>query len=335
MKPEAGGAPRSGAERWTGTRAAGMRATRPERCSGPGGRAIRGPASGDAARAGFDRKPRAPTHRPGPHPEHVGSADLGREVDAWRAAGREVTLWWRDDDAVQPSRALARLLGLQPGCPLGLAVIPAGAQAPLADVVTGPVDLLVHGFAHVNHAGAGERKSEYPQGRGAPEELRAGRERLEALFGDRVLPIFVPPWNRMGDDAAGALPFAGYKALSGYRGRPQGPLPRLDTHVDLIDWRHGRRFAGAEAVSRALADALAARRRTGDHRPTGVLSHHLVHDAGAWRFLEALLAWGAQAPGVRWVRPRDFLLEAASTSREAVGEVGGGAGTGEANRRPG
>ena len=248
---------------------------------------------------------------------------LAREVDAWREAGREAALWWRDDDAVEPSPALSRLLALRPGCPLGLAVIPAAARTSLAAGLAGPVDVLVHGFAHANHAPAGERKSEYPAGRVAPGELRAGRERLEAIFGGRVLPVFVPPWNRMGEDAAAALPAAGYEAVSGYRGRPECPLPRLDTHVDLIDWRRGRRFAGVEAVLGALVAALGARRRAEDRRdlpgsrspclpprplrPTGVLSHHLVHDAAAWRFLEDLIAWVEETPGVRWVRPRDAL----------------------------
>ena len=252
-----------------------------------------------------------------------GWAALAREVDAWREAGREAALWWRDDDAAAPSPALSRLLALRPGCPLGLAVIPAKAKESLAAELTGPVDVLVHGFAHANHAPAGERKSEYPAGRAAPGELRAGRERIEAIFGGRALAVFVPPWNRMGRDAAAALPAAGYEAVSGYRGRSEGPLPRLDTHVDLIDWRGGRRFAGAEAVLGALADALAARRRAegsgaprapqapclpgGDLRPTGVLSHHLVHDAAAWRFLEDLLTWVEETPGARWVRPRDAL----------------------------
>ena len=237
-----------------------------------------------------------------------GWAVLDREVDAWRAAGREVTLWWRDDDAAEPSPALSRLLGLRPpGCPLGLAVIPAAAKPSLASVLPDAVDVLVHGFAHANHAASGDRKSEYPAGRIAPEEMREGRERLEALLGERVLPVFVPPWNRMGEDAAAALPAAGYRVLSGYRGRPEGPLPRLDTHVDLVDWRGERRFAGADTVLGALAAALAARRDTSDPRPTGVLTHHMAHDAAAWGFLDALLAWGEDAPGVRWVRPRDAL----------------------------
>ena len=237
------------------------------------------------------------------HDRRLGRARAGSRCLA--RAGREVALWWRDDDAAEPSPALARLLGLRPGCPLGLAVIPAGARPSLAGELTDEVDVLVHGFAHANHADPGARKSEYPEGRIVPDELREGRERLEALFGGRALPVFVPPWNRMGEDAAAALPAAGYRALSGYRGRPEGPLPRLDTHVDLVDWRGGRRFAGAGTVLGALAGVLAERRAAGIVAPTGVLSHHLAHDEAAWRFLEALLAWGEDAPGVRWIRPRD------------------------------
>ena len=240
----------------------------------------------------------------------AGWGALEREVDAWRAVGREVTLWWRDDDAVEPSSALSRLLGVRPGCPLGLAVIPAGAKASLAGVLPDEVDVLAHGFAHANHAAPGAQKSEYPAGRVVPDELREARERLEAHFGDRALPVFVPPWNRMGADAAAVLPAAGYAMLSGHRGSPPGPLPRLDTHVDLVDWRRGRRFAGAGPVVGALAAALAARRRAGMAAPTGVLSHHLVHDAATWRFLERVLAWGEDAPGVRWVRPRDAVRDA-------------------------
>ena len=264
--------------------------------------------AGDPGRNGGQRFVAAESRGNGGIPRMNDGWDaLAREVDAWRAAGREATLWWRDDDATGPTPALSRLLALRPGCPLGLAVIPAAAKESLADELTGAVDVLVHGFAHANHAPAGERKSEYPAGRAAPDELRAGRERIEDLFGARALPVFVPPWNRMGEDAAAALPAAGYAMLSGYRGRPEGPLPRLDTHVDLVDWRGGRRFAGADAVLAALVNALTARRRAADPRPIGVLSHHLVHDAPAWRFLEELLAWTEEAPGARWMRPRDAL----------------------------
>src|SRR5216684_8019215 len=59
--------------------------------------------------------------------------DLERELDAWRAAGRSATLWWRDDDAVRPTPALDRLLAIAAGVPLALAVIPGPTGAPLAE----------------------------------------------------------------------------------------------------------------------------------------------------------------------------------------------------------
>ncbi len=123
--------------------------------------------------------------------------------------------------------------------------------------------------------------------------------------------------------AAAALPAAGYAAVSGYRGRPEAPLPRLDTHVDIGGWRGGRRFVGADAALGALADALAERRRAGDARPAGLLTHHLAHDAPAWRFLDELLAWTAETPGVRWVRPRAALGGLAAPAPAAAGCAAG------------
>ncbi|MCH6588741.1 MAG: hypothetical protein IH805_10580 [Proteobacteria bacterium] len=60
---------------------------------------------------------------------------LSEELDAWAAAGRAATLWWRDDDAVEPSADLERLLGLAAArdIPIALAAIPARASEALAE----------------------------------------------------------------------------------------------------------------------------------------------------------------------------------------------------------
>jgi hypothetical protein len=51
------------------------------------------------------------------------------EIENWTATGKEASLWWRDDDAVAATPALARLLAItgRRGIPLALAVIPAAA----------------------------------------------------------------------------------------------------------------------------------------------------------------------------------------------------------------
>ena len=91
--------------------------------------------------------------------------DLDRELEAWLAAGRTATLWWRDDDATQPTPALARLLALAArfGQPLHLAVIPAQLDAGVAGALAGrsEVRVLQHGYAHIDHiASAGQGAAE-------------------------------------------------------------------------------------------------------------------------------------------------------------------------------
>src|SRR5574341_1816327 len=81
---------------------------------------------------------------------------LAGELDAWLHQGREVNLWWRDDDAGRFDPGFARLLSLAAdrALPLGLAVVPAWLTAEVAEVIRGmpaSVVVLQHGFAHVNH----------------------------------------------------------------------------------------------------------------------------------------------------------------------------------------
>lgn len=234
-------------------------------------------------------------------------AAIDEELARWRDAGRTPTVWWRDDDAVDATPALDRLLSLQRthGVPLALAIVPAGATPALAArlaQVPG-IDLLQHGYAHSNHAPPGEKKSELGPERPAMMvlgELGTGWLALERLFGPAVLPVLVPPWNRMAPGLVPALPEIGFRGLSTFGIRPQRRFVsgwvQVNTHIDLIDWRT-RRFAGAEAVLDALARALAAA-RAGSEEPLGVLSHHLAMDEAAWDFLSSLWERVGGTPGI-------------------------------------
>src|ERR1700722_2142380 len=218
--------------------------------------------------------------------------DLVVELDCWGEAGRAAPLWWRDDDAVAPSRALDRLLALAGGAPLALAVIPADAVGELAAAlaVFPQVAVLHHGWCHANRAaaypGAG-KKSEYPAERHPVEvadELDEGRRRLAALFGGRALPVFVPPWNRFADRFVPLLAEAGVAALSRLAPR-RGPLPpagiaELDVHLDVVDWRGTRGFIGTgPALGRLIAELRALRCAPVDSAGAiGILTHHLVMD---------------------------------------------------------
>lgn len=236
------------------------------------------------------------------------------ELERRRDAGRPALFWWRDDDAAAVIPELKRLLGLAGGrgVPLSLAVIPEAAEPELFRLLDERVSVLQHGTDHRNRAAPGEKKTEYPEGEpieSALARIADGAGRLRAYAGGRFFPALVPPWNRVRADLLKKLPAIGIRGLSAY-GPRQSPEPRpglaqLNTHVDIVAWRAGRRFIGEEAALQAALRALPL------DEPVGWLTHHAVHDEAAWKFLERLLALRA----ARWLS----APEAFSYTRPAHG----------------
>lgn len=233
------------------------------------------------------------------------------ELARWRDAGRVAEFWWRDDDAARPAPALSRLLALaqRTSTPLALAVIPLQAgKEPFENIGPG-VSILQHGTDHRNRAGAGEKKTEFPESEPSQDalaRLAAAREQLEAWAHARFVPVLAPPWNRLPEALAPKLGAAGLRGLTRYGIRVAAEVApgvaQVNTHVDLIAWRAGRGFAGEEAVLEAAVRHLAAKRqgRADAAEATGWLSHHAVHDEAAWTFLERLFETAREAPGLRW-----------------------------------
>ena len=241
-------------------------------------------------------------------------AALEAELAAWKTAGRRPTFWWRDDDAGRPSEALSRLLALRRahGLPLALAVVPADCGHPLAERLAGlpQVNVLSHGLAHLDHAPAGAKKAEFGEHRPLCDllaDVATGWNRVRLLFGAQALPVFVPPWNRLAPDLVPRLAAAGLLGLSRFGPRAAAlaapGVVECNCHLDLVDWRGTRGFVGEAAALSALVAHLAGRRR-GDfegEEPTGVMSHHLVHDEPCWEFLERLFARLPEGRTARWL----------------------------------
>jgi hypothetical protein len=250
------------------------------------------------------------------------------EIALWRALGRAVDLWWRDDDAVDATAALDRLLEIRNAtqAPLALAVVPSRATAALATrlVDEAAVDVLQHGYAHVNHAPPADKKIELGSHRPAMMvlgELGTGWLALERLFGKKALPVMVPPWNRIAPALVPALPEIGFTGISTFGSRKRRDavrgLRQVNTHVDLIDWKGTHGFVGEEAALGQLVRALGHARAgiaAGSAEPIGILSHHLAMDEPAWDFLKSFLGKAKTVPGVKLVPAGDLFA-----SREARG----------------
>ena len=240
---------------------------------------------------------------------------LTEELDRWADLGSCATLWWRDDDAALPDPALDRLLGLSP-TPLALAVIPKTVHGEAAGAILAhpTATVIQHGYAHRNHAARGERKTEFGDDRDADsalDELGLGRRRLRETFGDRFAPILTPPWNRLSASLTGRLVGIGLSGLSMYGPRgaaePARGLAQVNSHIDIIDWRGSRGFVGEDAALGLAIGHLGARRTAAADpaEPTGLLSHHLVHDEPSWRFIVEFIAATERHAAARWLTVGD------------------------------
>jgi hypothetical protein len=172
--------------------------------------------------------------------------------------------------------------------------------------------VLHHGWCHANHAASG-KKSEYPTERHPVEvadELDEGRQRLRSLFGPRVLPVFVPPWNRVADRFLPLLAEAGLTTVSQQAPRltalPDG-IAALDVDLDVTAWHGDRGFIGVGPALGRLIAGLRARRESGDDSAIGVLTHHLIMDRATEGFLTQLLLWTRGLPSARWLGADELL----------------------------
>jgi peptidoglycan/xylan/chitin deacetylase (PgdA/CDA1 family) len=238
---------------------------------------------------------------------------LYAELDRWKQAGRVADLWLRDDDAVQPTAALDRLLDLagRHAIPALLAVIPAHAGEPLAArlALEPGIAVAVHGWAHENHAPDGEKKQELGPHRAAAivlGELSRAKAGIDRLFAAQAAPVLVPPWNRIDGALLPSLRDIGFAALSVFGTAKPGALPIINTHVDIIDWHGGRGGKDHGGLVQELAGELRRRREAGSREAVGVLTHHLVHDETAWLFLERLFEATGEHPACRWASIRDL-----------------------------
>ncbi|WP_375229009.1 polysaccharide deacetylase family protein [Roseobacter sp. S98] len=222
---------------------------------------------------------------------------LRQELARCRADGVDLPVWWRDDDAVAHTPALDRLdaLSAKTALPVHIAVIPRPADETLVRAVRNSHNLipLVHGWQHVSHSPEGVKKAEFGQPRhGAIIELQAAIGRLHELFGTRLLPVFVPPWNRFDGGFCADLVRSGYGGISTFLPReektPAHGLTQVNTHIDPINWKGDRGLVSAQTLIDLTARTLSDRRTglTDPSEPLGLLTHHLVHTEEVWQFSE-------------------------------------------------
>jgi hypothetical protein len=234
--------------------------------------------------------------------------ELTAHLDWFAERGRKVCFWWRDDDAIEPTHLLDRMLLLanQHEVDIALAVIPKDATQALADRLAAEHHawILQHGWQHRNfqRKDKGEKAAELGTRRDPDElmpQLVEGKTRLENLFGEKFIPAMVPPWNRIAPEISRRLPGIGLSGLSTFTWHNFPRTHQVQSHIDILKWKKQVRFIGWESA-RLRFDLQLTRRRNSTFEPIGILSHHLAHDEGCFAFLETFLEIAAHHEGAEW-----------------------------------
>ena len=242
---------------------------------------------------------------------------LDQELRTWQDLGLTLPLWWRDDDAIEPTQQLDQLTALSDklSLPVHLAVIPRDATPALAGYVTVHENLIpvVHGWTHQSHAPIGEKKAEFGAHRPIEQILAdagQGLQTLQDLFGSTLTTMFVPPWNRVSDDVVLGLAELGYSSLSTFTPRQHAEaaagLAQINTHLDPILWKPSRSLVPPQQLLDQVTRQLNDRRlgQADNAEPYGILTHHLVHDPAIWSFTEALISCLLSGPARPWTNPQ-------------------------------
>ena len=228
---------------------------------------------------------------------------------AWEAQLREaleasvgkphVAVFFRADDIGIGGRAFHALCELFRSfeVPLALGVIPSwlskGRQQLLFESASLSETLWgwhQHGWRHINWEPTG-KKSEFGDHRALEKQRRdiqKGQIKLKGIFGQYMLPVFTPPWNRISHATLDVLDELGFKAISTADPAPPGieaslHLINLKVNLDL----HTRKGTDPGSDYRLLLHELST--LLAGNEPLGIMIHHQRMTSFAFQFLFKLL----------------------------------------------
>ncbi|THI84091.1 MAG: hypothetical protein CAF41_013370 [Nitrospira sp. CG24A] len=253
--------------------------------------------------------------------------ELRGSLELIQAEGKEVRIFFRDDDIDEDEESLLRLLDLflAHGAPLNLAIIPnllsdATVRQLLMRELWIPesLGLIQHGWRHTNHEPAG-RKCEFGISRSLADkfhDIARGKIRLEEAFGPRFYPAFTPPWNRCTQDTFGVLDELGFMVFSKDQGKESVEGHRfqeISTTLDLYRWKGGATLQPPDITTKTLISQL------WELDTIGILLHHKVMDDTAFTFLDQLLKELRHCPQVRFhtLKTLSQQIEAAQAASQS------------------
>ncbi|MDC0074355.1 hypothetical protein OAK17_05850, partial [Alphaproteobacteria bacterium] len=211
--------------------------------------------------------------------------------------------WLRDDDAIKftPNLKKFSIICKKYNIPMNLAVIPKLIEDSLIEFVSNEknIYILIHGLRHLNYANKNQKKSEFGSNRDIETmllEIQKGLEINKETFGEKSLPVFVPPWNRVNNKILnqliniGIIGFSGINSTSFLRQqfKSYNPLIIRNADIDIINWKSNKSFMGEELLLKSIISEIKVRIKNIHLRsePICILSHHEIMKNESFKFIE-------------------------------------------------
>jgi len=225
-----------------------------------------------------------------------------------------INVFFRADDIGVPSKNHSRIVALfiKYNIPLCLAVVPSWLTLKrweaMKDSVKNRDDLFcwhMHGFRHRNHETVG-KKQEFGPSRSYQAlfyELSHGYARLQSIIGQKLTPVFTPPWNRCSLETMRILKDIGFKGVSRSIGSvpmPPKGIEDFPIHVDLHTRKEKESEKGWQKMLTELQNGLSS-------SACGIMIHHMRMNDQAFVFLEYLLALISKNKQIKTLTYEDLI----------------------------
>ena len=235
---------------------------------------------------------------------------------------KSVRIWWRDDDIVEDTKELRRLLDFSEkyNVPACRSVIPKHVSKEAINKIKSidAISILQHGYAHTNYAKFGDPLNEFGTDRDLEiqiKEIRQGYIKLKDAFNDQFLPIFVPPWNHISSNTIKRLEEVGFigisligKTIFNYNG-----LRNLSVQIDIHSWETKSENSYSVKV-RKFSEIFCDLYRILTEKPTylekkidiGILTHSQIMKDKDWKIFKMLIQF-LKDEGVKMMEGRCLI----------------------------
>ncbi len=214
---------------------------------------------------------------------------------------------WEDDEIFLELDAFARAHEV----PINYGVIPFRLESRMAKFlrkakIADPkvVDILQHGYRHVNYNKAGTSKYEFGPGRSYRQQYRdieTGKKLMRRSFGQEFTPVFVPPYHGFNAATLKAVAALGFAAFSAGKNAAGLSTEVKDVPATVPLNRYGA--DGKPFVLDIQSMLVKARRAIEGGVVTGFVYHHRVIGSSAdMRAMKVFLRFLVRSRDKRQVR---------------------------------